>query len=726
MPKLSDIELLNIIDSQEKNSLGWGNGDLNKERETAIKAYFQEPYGNEVEGRSQYITSEVADTIEWIKPSLMKIFSSTDRVVEFEPQTPADEESAQQVSDVMNFLFMKRNNGFFVLQDWFTDALLTKNGYVKVWWDKTTKRRKESYSGLTIDQVSMLLADPKVQLLGQAESMSEFGPVYDVQIEVERDGSQVCVAVVPPEEMLIARNHRSMDLQGCEFVSHRRMMTLSELKEMGHDVEDIGGSDDHDYFPETDARDRFDTEEREADHIDKTLRRVWVSEAYMLVDFDGDGVAELRRVLKAGNKILENEEADLIPFSAITPIVLPHRHYGRSIAELVEDLQFLKTTLWRQVLDNIYLTNNPHNAVLAGQDGSVQANLDDLLNVRVGGIVREYVQGAIRPLTVPFVAKEGLNVLEYVDVIRENRTGVTRYNQGLDANSLNKTASGITQIMTAAQQRIELIARIFAEGMKDMFKLMLHCQTKYGMQREAIKLRDKWVEYDPREWANEYDLSVSVGLGTGNKDQQLIHLNNIAMAQQQAIQMGGLDAIVTLKNVYNVQAKITENAGFKAVEEFWTDPESVQQQPQEEKPDPEMQKLQMEQQADAQKFQAETQLKQEEQAMNMELEREKMAFEREKFYAELQLKAQQGAVSAATVNIDGKEQIGALTESLGSMAQDQAARLEQAQMMIADAAQVMAQAAATVQQAMQSMSAPKRVVRDEMGRVSGVEAVLNG
>jgi hypothetical protein len=218
-------------------------------------------------------------------------------------------------------------------------------------------------------------------------------------------------------------------------------------------------------------------------------------------------------------------------------------------------------------------------------------------------------------------------------------------------------------------------------------------------------------------------MSVSVGLGTGNKDQQLVHLNTIAQAQQVAVQMGGLDKVVTLKNMYNVQAKIVENAGFKAVEEFWTDPETAQQQPQEEKPDPEMQKLQMEQQADAQKFQAETQLKQEEQAMNMELEREKMAFEREKFYAELQLKAQQGVASAATVNIDGKEQIGALTESLGSMAQDQAARLEQAQMMIANAAQVMASAAATVQQAMASMSAPKRVIRDEMGRVAGVEAV---
>jgi hypothetical protein len=717
MPKLSDIELLSIIDGQEKNSLGWGNGDLNKERESALNAYFQEPYGNEVEGRSQYVTSEVADTVEWIKPSLMKIFSSTDKVVEFEPQNPSDEASARQVTDVMNFLFMKRNQGFFVLQDWFSDALLTKNGYVKVWWDKTTKRRRESYSGLTIDQLSMLMQDSKVKLLGQNEVMTEFGPTYDVQIEVERDGSQVCVAVVPPEEMLISRQHRSMNLDDCEFVSHRRMMTLSELKEMGHDVDDIGGSDEYDYFPESDARDRYDTEQQDGDHLDKSLRRVWVSEAYLLVDYDGDGIAELRRVLKAGNKILENEEADLIPFAAITPIVLPHRHYGRSVAELVEDLQFLKTTLWRQVLDNIYLTNNPRNAVLSGQDGSVQANLDDLLNVRVGGIVREYVQGAVRPLTVPFVAKEGLNVLEYVDTIRENRTGVTRYNQGLDANSLNKTASGITQIMTAAQQRIELIARIFAEGMKDMFKLMLHCQTKYGMQREAIKLRDQWIEYDPREWANEYDMSVSVGLGTGNKDQQLVHLNTIAQAQQVAVQMGGLDKVVTLKNMYNVQAKIVENAGFKAVEEFWTDPETVQDQQQEPQPDPEMEKAKQELELQRAKGEQEMSLAQQKAELDMQIKVQQAQLD-----AQLkQGQAAQGPV--ATVNIDGKEQIGALTESLGSMAQDQAARLEQAQMMIANAAEVMASAAATVQQAMASMSAPKRVIRDEMGRVAGVEAV---
>ena len=723
MPKLSDDELRNLIEHQEKNALGWGNGELNVQREASLKAYYQEPYGNEVEGRSQYVTSEVANTVEWIKPSLMKIFSSTDKVVEFEPQQPSDEASAAQVTDVLNFLFMKRNNGFFVLQDWFSDALITKNGYVKVYWDETTKIRKERYQALSIDQVSMLLADPKVKLVGQNETQTEFGPVYDVQIEVETDGSMVRVEVVPPEEMLISRRHRSLSLENCEFVSHRRQMTVSELREMGHDTDDIGGSDDYDYFPETEARDRYDDEDRENDEVDKSLRRVWVSEAYMLVDYDGDGKAELRRILKAGNKILENEDCEVIPFAAITPIVMSHRHYGRSVAELVEDLQFLKTTLWRQVLDNIYLTNNPRNAVLSSTDGTSQANLDDLLNVRVGGIVREYVPNAVRPLTVPFIAKEGLTVLEYTDGILENRTGVTRYNQGLDANSLNKTASGITQIMTAAQQRIELIARIFAEGMKEMFKLMLHCQSKYGMRQEAIKLRDKWIEYDPREWANEYDMSVSVGLGTGNKDQQLVHLQSIAMAQKEAIAMGGLDTIVTLKNVYNVQAKITENAGFKAVEQFWTDPEQNPPQQQEEKPDPEMEKAKQELELARAKGEQEMALAQQKAELDMQIKRAMAEFDAQ---IKMQQQAEKPAGPVATVNIDGKEQIGALTESLGTMAQDQAQRMEEAQMMIAQAAQVMAQAAATVQQAMQSMSAPKRVVRDEMGRVSGVEAVLNG
>ena len=724
MPKLSDIELLNLIENQEKNALGWGSGELNIQREAAIKAYYQEPYGNEVEGRSAYVTSEVSNTVEWIKPSLMKIFSSTDKVVEFEPQQPSDEASAAQITDVLNFLFMKRNNGFFVLQDWFTDALLTKNGYVKVYWDATTKIRKERYQGLSIDQVSMLLNDPKVKLVGQDEMQTEFGPVYDVSVEVETDGSQVRVEVVPPEEMLISRRHRAVSLEKCEFVSHRRQMTLSDLKEMGHDVSDVGSADDFDYFPEQEARDRFDNEDRENfGDVDQSLRRVWVSEAYMLVDYDGDGKAELRRILRAGNKIVENEEAEVIPFAAITPIVMSHRHYGRSVAELVEDLQFLKTTLWRQVLDNIYLTNNPRNAVLSSPDGTSQANLDDLLNVRVGGIVREFVPNAVRPLTVPFIAKEGLTVLEYTDGILENRTGVTRYNQGLDANSLNKTASGITQIMTAAQQRIELIARIFAEGMKEMFKLMLHCQSKYGMRREAIKLRDKWIEYDPREWANEYDLSVSVGLGTGNKDQQLIHLQSIAMAQKEAIAMGGLDTIVTLKNVYNVQAKITENAGFKAVEQFWTDPEQNPPQQQEEKPDPEMEKAKQELELARAKGEQEMSLAQQKAELDMQIKRAMAEFDAQ---MKMQQQADKPAGPVATVNIDGKEQIGALTESLGTMAQDQAMRMEEAQMMIAQAAQVMAQAAATVQQAMQSMSAPKRVVRDEMGRVSGVEAVLNG
>src|SRR5262249_6238296 len=294
-------------------------------------------------------------------------------------------------------------------------------------------------------------------------------------------------------------------------------------------------------------------------------------------DWDGDGIAERGKVTVAGGgqEILDNEPWDgPLPFISLTPIPMPHRFFGLSIADLVMDLQLIKSTILRQILDNLYLSNNGRHII------SDQVNLDDLLTARPGGIVRLKngelpAQGHILPLDTPLVAAQALPMLEYIDGVRENRTGVTRYMQGLDADTLNKTASGINQIMTAAQQRVELIARIFAEtGVKDLFRKILELVNRHQSAPRIVRLRNRWVPMDPREWNTQMDVSISVGLGTGNKDQMLVHLRSLLEIQVQAIRMqGGVDGpLVRLENVYNTLAKLVENAGLKSPDAYFTDP----------------------------------------------------------------------------------------------------------------------------------------------------------
>lgn len=620
MAKMTEDELLGIVDNEERAALGYLTGELAQQREKALKYYLAEPFGNEVEGRSQVVDTTVADTVEWILPSLLKIFTASGQAVEFEPTGPEDVQQARQAGDACNYVFFKQNNGFLILYTWFKDALIEKNGVVKYYAENYTKSKKESYRGLTDEQLTMLVKDDGVEVLthqayddpiakiqiaqasqmaqsmGQQMAQPPVPQLHDVMIETKKDSTRICVEPVPPEEFLITPRHNSVSLEGCTFCEHRSKKTISDLLLMGYkekDLEDVGYDDDMtEISGEYLARRRYTEEQFPMDQSDDVRRSVWCREAYIEVDFDGDGITELRKVFSVGKKILENEEVDQIPFAAISPIIMPHRYAGQSVAEIIMDLQLIKSTLWRQMLDNLYLANAPRKAVLSTQGGMVYANLDDLLSSRPGGIVREYQPNAVRDLETPFVAAASFPMLQYIDETKANRTGITKYNQGTDADSLNHTAHGISQIMGASQQRIELIARVFAEtGVKDLFKGILKLLSQSGLREMVIHLDNQFIPVDPREWNTEWNMTVTVGLGTGNKDQQLMHLQMIGQAQEK-LMGAGLTNIVTPQNLYKTAAKIVENAGYKHVEEFFTDPTGTQ--PPQPRPDPETIKGQVE------------------------------------------------------------------------------------------------------------------------------------
>lgn len=669
---MEERELVSLIEQQVASSIGhWGAGwgisgtglqtpvtrqSLAEQRALALDYYESNPFGNEVEGESQVVSSDVFDTVEGMLPSLLRIFTASDDVVRFDPNGPEDEEAAQQQTEVCNYIFYRQNNGFLILYEWFKDALIQNNGIVKYWWEEKTVKTKSEYRGLSENQYRKLLkSDGKneveelehtvyddetaieqrdAQLLQVEQQAKQRGvppeqveqlkaqvlsqpipQLHDVTVRIIKDASRVCIETVPPEEFGITPQHKCVSIQDTSFCFQKRTMTISELREMGcpDEVLERAGSAASDGTElqtniEVMARERFiDQVVAIPPAPQESMREILVTDCFLKVDMDGDGIDELRHIIKVGQAIWTNEETDHINFACITPIIMPHTWVGMSVAELVMNDQFTKSVIWRQMLNNLYLTNNPRKAVLSSPSGVVQANLDDLMSSRAGGIYREYVPNAVRLDETPFVAGAAFPMLEYIDAQKEVRTGVTRYSQGTDADSLNKTARGIQMIQQAGQQRGDLVARIFAEtGVKDLMRGIVYMLSKYASKPMTVRLRNKWVEIDPREWKTQFDMTVNVGLGTGNKDIQLAHLQAMHQSQVELMQEGR-GYMVTDENVWNLHRKRSEAMGFKHPEIFVSDPATVQKPPPQ--PNPDLIKIQAETKTDEAKLKSNEQIR---------------------------------------------------------------------------------------------------------------------
>ncbi len=681
MAKMDESTLKAIVSNEVRRAVGYVGGTIAIEREKSLNYYYGRPFGNEIEGRSQVVSTDVADVIESVMPSIVKIFTAGDDVVKFEPQGPEDEEAAQQATDYCNWIFNRDNDGFLILYDWIKDALLQKMGAVKAWWDEREDVTEETYQGLTDLELQQLLQDPEVEPIEhtaypdplaayQPQAAAE-GPspplapgqppaeplpvamLHDVKVKRTSKLGSVKIVAIPPEEFIVSPGAR--DRTDARLMGHRKRTTRTRLKEEGYDpkiVDDIPTSDDTDLRSEALSR-RKDEDglgsDAYGDSLDKTSEWVWVTECYIRVDYDGDGKAELRKVTIAGpgetSSVLDNEPVEDSPFYFLCPIRIPHKLIGRSLADLVMDIQLIKSTLQRQLLDNMYLVNAPQTVIIEGQ-----VNLDDLLTRRPGGVVRAKSQGAVEPLVTQPMLAPALQAIEYIDSIRETRTGVTRYNQGLEADSLNKTATGVNRIFSAAQERIEMIARVFAEtGVKDLFRGILRLVSKHQQKSRIIRLRNNWTPMDPREWNTNMDMSVSVGLGTGNKDQMLAHIMAIMQLQEKMVAAGGMGSLVTPVNIYNAAADVVKNSGLKSEDRYFSDPKKAP--PQEPKPDPEMQKVQAQIQGDQAKAQSDLMLQREKQQSEMQLKREQMMLDFQLKQEELQIKARMGAFAPAPVTV---------------------------------------------------------------------------
>jgi len=673
---MEELTLKAIVESEIDNAIGYIETETVEQRAKAIEYYNRDPFGNEVEGRSQIVTGEVAEAIDGALPALLRVFTQSDDVVRFEPIGPDDEEKAKQATEYSNWVFMRDNPGVTIMHNWFKDALLSKVGTVKVYWDEKKEVNTESYQNLSEEELAMLLSDEQFEIVSQeaiqigevpapptpeemmmaqqtgVQPMPMMQPIFSYNVKVKREEKKgkVVIENVPPEEFIISKKAKTV--KDSPFCAHRKLVTRSELIAMGFpkdEVESLMSYEDLTFTPERVARYSVGEQPLERQSQDKSMQEVETFECYMRVDFDNDGIAELRRVFYAGQTILENEEIDYIPFCSICPIPMPHKFFGHSLADRTMDLQLIKSTITRQILDNLYLTNNARIAAVEGQ-----VNLDDLLTVTPGGVVRVKNPNALVPISVPPVASQSFPMLQYLDSVQEKRTGVSMASQGLDPNILqNTTATAVAAMQNAGAAKVELIARIFAEGgVRDLFENILHLLCKYQDKPRVIRLRGKYVSVDPREWSNQYDVSINVGLGTGNRQEQMAMLAMVLQKQEQIIGTQGVSGpLVGLSQYRSTLGRFIESAGFKDSSEFFREvtPEIEQQiaqassQPQQ---DPNMQaimaQVQAQIQADQARAQSDIQVQQAKAEADIALQREKAAaaiqLEREKAQAHLELK----------------------------------------------------------------------------------------
>lgn len=594
---MTDADLLELVRRRRDASVKHQQDSHASDRKEALSFYRGDndtAYGDSGDGLSTVVSRDTMEAIESMLPGLIKPFVAGDEAVRFEPTQPEDEDGAKQATEYINYRFANDNSAFRVVYDYAKDGLLFRLGVAKVVYEEVDESVVESLTGLSQEQYDAL--DALVREDKNTEIVDD--PVQEeagISCRVKRQQTRGTyrVHIVAPEEFIY--EDRLASIEDASFLGHKPNggRAVGDLIAMGLDknkCKKLQGLE----APTLEADDRYSRDEYVEQFEDDDLaRRVTVGDYYIRCDYEGAGALSWRRVVIAGSDdtILLNEPVEDHPFVPWTPIPIPHKLVGQSLHDVVRDIQMQKTALTREGLNALYLANRPQREVVEGQ-----VNIEDLLNPSVAGVVRVKQAGMIRDMVVPFVAEKAYGLIEYLDGVREQRTGSTRYNQGMDADSLNKTATGISIIQNASTQRLEMISRQLAEAMMGIFRKMLGLVSRYAEKSEYIRLRGEFVEVDPREWKTGYDMSVAVGLGTGNKDQMAAHLTNLMGVQEQIAQaQGGLDGpLVKWDNVYEAAKRLTENLGLKGVEKYFTDPAKAQEQPAEQpQPDPaalEMQK----------------------------------------------------------------------------------------------------------------------------------------
>ena len=577
--KLTDEELKSLLDNYIEDSQN-AYGEVNNQVQKAVSYYLGHPYGNEVTGKSSVTTREVAEAVDGALPQLLKIFTQSVDVVEFTPQNDGDATVAENVTQYVNHIFNKDNSGAILMHNWFWDALVNKVGIVKAYWNVEADANEEEYFDLSQDELAMLMQEDSIEIVEQEEIAGEPLPVgidpmtgepllqappstYNVRLKKTVDASRVKIENVSTAEFMIDRH--SDTIEDARFVAQRKMLTRAELVAMGYDKNVVAELTTDDEVGLGEAGFEFNPINTDVNNTDPSQDLIAYYECYINIG-EEDGMAKKHRICYASKQILSDEEIDYVPFYSICPFPVPHTFYGQSMADRTMELQFIKSTITRQMLDNLYLTNNSRVGAVEGQ-----VNLDDLLNSTAGGIIRMKNPNAIVPMQVPSSASQSFPMLEYLDGVQAKRTGVSDMNQGLDANVLQNVSATAVATMTAQSQgKLELIARIFADtGVKNLMRGILHLVCKYQNEPRAMAINGKPMNIDPREWDNLYNVNINVGLGNGTGNEKIAMLQMILGKQEQMLTQYGLaNPLVDLKQYRQTLAKFINASGYRDDSQF--------------------------------------------------------------------------------------------------------------------------------------------------------------
>ena len=609
--------------------------EIGPKRAESLKYYRGDPFGNEEDGRSQVVARVLREVVGDTLPSLMRIFFGSDRAVEFVPTNAEDVPMAEQATDYINYIVTQDNPGVQIFHSVFKDSLYQINGVVKYWNDEAVEATYHDFTELDDAGIGALLSESGVELVeatsryvdentaGQMIAMGIEPPqVHDVKIKRVRSRPRIRIKAVPGEEFIISRNASSID--DARVVAHRCMLPFADVVAMGYLPElveehvDSSGtlySSQQHYERLSDQGGYF-----RDDTLNPSERPVLYTEAWIRVDADGDDLAEMRKFCCLGDQYeVVNGDGfgeptdNMRPFVDFCPDPEPHLFFGSDLAEQTKDLQLLESNIWRRMLDSLADSIYPRTVAVEGQ-----VDMDTVLNTETGATVIEYAPGMVRELIKPFVGKEAFPMLEQVQREKDRRIG-TR-NVSLDADALQSTTKlAVNAQVQAAAQRVELIARLYAEiGMKRLSKGLLKLVCQHQDKPRMVRLRNQYVEVDPRVWNANMDVTVNVGLGNGLTEERVMVLQQVLAVQREVLAtMGPNNPLVGFGHVRNTLGKILEQSGYKDTAQFFKPvPLDFETPPPPPKPSAEELLAQIE----AQKIQA----GREETAVKMDLERDKL------------------------------------------------------------------------------------------------------
>ncbi len=769
---MDDYELVNIIKSHIEDGLGSDFGEISDDRQEVFDRYMGELYGNEREGESKVTTRDIFETIEWAMPPLMRHFTSGDRPVEFEADGPGDEQAAQQETEAVQQEFWKDNNGFVCLYLMFKTTLMYPNGYIKICREERERTVFEKYRGMDVEDIALITDDAELEMV---ESSQLENGLWEVKVKRKLTRGRNLVLVLPEDEVVVDSNWTSIDLEDCPFVCHYPDKTHSELLEMGYDeddLEEVYGAGSEAYSSEETNRRYYSDESYNTDPTHKALRKYKYHEAHMLVDYDDDGIVERRKVVMIGDKIFDNEETDEQPIISASAILMPHKHVGVSLGQIVMDLQEIRTTVWRQTLNNMYRMNNPRTIALKG------ANISDIINNRTNGIIRAKTPQDVTIEDTKPIINQVVPLLNLIDDTKDMRTGITKSSTVPNPDILEKSAEGsYLAFVEKADQRIDLLARLFAETIIKPIFIKLHTLILKHGDTKFMKLSGQWVRVDPTMWRRRESMTVRVGLGISSRQQKLAAARVIQQDHNYLIENGavadpqsGKPGLVTLQHVYNGRKLMIEAIGEQEVDKYYQNPSQIPPRPAAPPPpDPTLLMIQsneriegQKRQLEVQKIRADAQMKAMQAQADAAMQERKFRFEQlEQFYKQqiaaltgrmkeeenrnkdeaarmkIEIEALQTqledaqhdeklAVEKYKAELDAETKITLKKMDIGEKQIDMIEQLTERQGLMNESQQTVQQALMNLSSLIEEIRQPKEIVYDADGEIVGVRNPMTG